>query len=1070
MSFVHLHCHSHYSLLDGLSKVKDIVGLAVEYGMPGLALTDHGAMYGAIDFYQACKKAEIKPIIGVEAYMAERSRFDKVHGIDNRRYHLTLLARNTAGYKNLMKLISRSNTEGYYYKPRMDMELLREHSDGLICLSGCPGSRFIKLLKEKQTVQAKMLLQEYIDIFGHDYVFVEIMNHPEADWHTWYAPIIPVIIDIASELSLPIVGTWDSHYPRKGDKEAHDTLLKINTASDGKEGLKISGDYSFIDPNEARELFQNIPGAIENTLKVLDLIEDYDLKLGTWFFPTYPIPEGTTFESELRDMAYAGFEKMGIEKTPETLERVEYELGVINMKGYPSYFLCVADLINFCRKVGIYSNTRGSAAGSMVSYLTGITNINPMKYGLIFERFLNPERPSLPDIDMDFADDRRDEVIEYTKGKYGVDAVAQIGTFGTMAAKGSVRDVARALGYPYSVGDEISKLIPLGAQGSLMTIKKAFDLVPELVEKYESDRSCREIIDLAKKIEGNVRHVSVHAAGVIISPTGRIDDFSPIQLDPKEGKIITQYSMYTGDREGVVNLPKFDFLGLKNLSIMAGAVERVEKIRGITLDMETLPDDDPATYAMLSEGDSVGVFQLGSGGMRQWLKELKPNNLDDLIAMVALYRPGPMAFIPEYIARKRNPKKVIYIDPRLEPILKRTYGIIIYQEDILIIAVQLAGYSWLDADKFRKAVGKKLPEEMKKQHEKFTGGCIERGMKPAVAEELWDMIETFAAYGFNKAHAGSYAQLAYRTAYMKANYFPEFMTASMTAESGNWDEVAIYISDAKMHGYTVMPPSVNESFMDFTSVVENGEITKTIRFGLSNIKNFGTKIGEAILHERKSGGKFTSLENFLERVQDNHINKKNLEALIMSGAFDEFGERAHMLGNIETILAFHKELLKHSGSQQVSLFAGLDNAPTAQLRMAPFPPAKKSERIIWETELLGMPLSGHVLDTYKDAPQFQLIHKMKTDPKMRNVKTHIGGVIRNLKKTVTKKKGEAMCLFSLEDFSDKVDCVVFPEGYAKHKDILMEGNIVVLSGSFQVRDGREGFVTEGVRKLDGGEE
>ncbi len=1067
MSFVHLHCHSHYSLLDGLSKVKDIVNLAVEYGMPGLALTDHGAMYGAIDFYQTCKKAGIKPIIGVEAYMAERSRFDMVHGIDNRRYHLTLLARNTQGYKNLMKLISRSNTEGYYYKPRMDMDLLRELGDGLICLSGCPGSRFIKLLKDHQKVQAKMLLQEYIDAFGKEYVFVEVMNHPEADWSSWYSPLIPTIIDLAQELDLPIVGTWDSHYPRKDDKEAHNTLLKINTGGDGKEGLKISGDYSFIDPNEARELFGFIPGALSNTLKVLDLVEDYDLKLGTWFFPTYPIPEGTTFESELRDMAYAGFEKLGIEQTPDVIERVEYELGVINMKGYPSYFLCVADLINFCRTSGIYSNTRGSAAGSMVSYLTGITNINPMKYGLIFERFLNPERPSLPDIDMDFADDRRDEVIEYTKQKYGRDAVAQIGTFGTMAAKGSVRDVARALGYPYSVGDGISKLIPLGAQGSLMTIKKAFDLVPELAEMYESDRSCREIIDLAKKIEGNVRHVSVHAAGVIISPTGHIDDFSPIQLDPKEGKIITQYSMYTGDREGVVNLPKFDFLGLRNLSIMAQAVERVEKIRGIKIDMEKIPDDDPATYEMLSRGDAVGVFQFGSGGMRQWLKELKPGSLDDLIAMVALYRPGPMAFIPEYIARKRNPNKVIYIDARLEPILKRTYGIIIYQEDILIIAVKLAGYSWLDADKFRKAVGKKLPEEMKKQHEKFTGGCIENGMKPAVAEELWEMIETFAAYGFNKAHAGSYAQLAYRTAYMKANYFPEFMTGAMTVESGNWDEVAIYISDAKMHGYDVLPPSVNESYMDFTAVTESGQLTKKIRFGLSNIKNFGTKIGETILHERKSGGRFTSLENFLERVQDNHINKKNLEALIMSGAFDEFGERAQMLGNIETILAFHKDTLKYSNSQQVSLFAGLSDAPTAQLKLAPFPPTTKTQRLAWETELLGMPLSGHPLDEYRDAKEFKMIQKIKEDPKMRNVRVHIGGIVANYKQTVTKKKAEKMCMFSIEDLSGKMDCVAFPECYEKNKDIFVEGNILVISGTFQVRDGREGFIIDTARKLEG---
>jgi DNA polymerase-3 subunit alpha len=824
---------------------------------------------------------------------------------------------------------------------------------------------------------------------------------------------------------------------------------------------------------------------VANTLKVADLAESYDIPIGsvekgTWQFPTYPTPPGTTASSELRRLTYEGFENLGVEKTEDVIKRVEYELEVIDMKGYPSYFLCVADLIDFCRKSGIYSNTRGSAAGSMVSYLTRITNINPMQYGLIFERFLNPERPSLPDIDMDFADDRRDEVITYTKQKYGEKAVAQIGTFGTMAARGAVRDVARALGYPYGVGDKISKMIPMGAQGFAMTLDKAMELVPELKTEYDTDRATKEIIDMSKKIEGNVRHMSVHAAGVVISPTPDITDFCPIQIDSREGKVVTQYDMYTGEREGVVCMPKFDFLGIRNLSIMADAIERVKKIRNIHLDMERLPDGEPAVYSMLSEGDSLGVFQFGSGGMRQWIKELKPSNLDDLIAMVALYRPGPMAFIPDYIDRKRNPKKVIYLHPSLEKLLNRTYGIIIYQEDILIIAVEIAGYSWLEADKFRKAVGKKLPEEMKKQYAHFTSGCVAYGFTQAQADELWQMIETFAAYGFNKAHAGSYAQLAYRTAYMKALYFPEFMTASMTAESGNWDEVTKYIVDVKAHGYEVLPPSINESFMDFTAVTEPFDpsvhtpsdrlfndrvLTTKIRFGLNNVKNFGELVGREVLKERKANGRFTDLENFLERVHDKNLNKKALESLIMSGALDEFGERGKLLHNIETLLKFHKDSSRFTQSDQLSLFADIGMS-AAQLNLADCPPANKATRLAWETELLGMPISGHKLDAWKGRREFEFIGKLKSDTSLHNKKATAGGIMSNFKETVTKKKQEKMGLFSIEDFSDRMDCVIFPEKYKEFKPLITDGNILILQGQFQVREGREGFIVDSVRKIE----
>lgn len=1060
--FVHLHTHSHYSFLDGLSKIKDLVAKAQSFGMTALALTDHGNMHGAIEFYKTCTASGIKPILGVEFYVAVRTRHDKEHGIDSKRYHLTLLAKNTQGYQNLMKLVSLSHMEGYYYKPRIDRELIARYHEGLICLSGCPASELNHYLREKRDDDARALIDFYLNTFGRENFFLEIMNHSESSWYASHVPVLEKIKKLSTEYNIPLVATWDSHYLNKDDKQTHDTLLKINTQSDS---FKLDGDYSLINQEQAYEIFKDYESACAMTQTIADMV-DIHIDFEPWQFPTPEIPAGSDYDTELRKKSMEGFVTRGLVCEGTYQERMEFELDIIKQKGFSSYFLVESDLVNAATRMGIYTNTRGSAAGSLVSFLTGITNIDPLRYKLPFERFLNPLRPGIPDIDLDIADDRRDDLISYMREKYGAHAVAQIGTFGTMAARGSIKDVARALGYPYSIGDRLSKMVPMGSQGFPMTIDHALEIVPELKEEYDNDPNTREIISMAKKIEGNVRHISVHAAGVVISPTGHIDDFSPVQFDPKgEGKVITQYDMYTGGRDGVVRLPKFDLLGLRNLNFIAETIDRVKKIRGEVIDIETVPIDDEKTFAMLARGETMGVFQMAGEGMTKYIKDLQPTKIEDIMAMVALYRPGPMEVIPEYIARKRNPRLVTYPDERLREDLEASYGLLVYQDDVLFTAIRLAGYNWLDADKFRKAMGKKIPAEMAEQKEKFYKGCKEHGgLETKKIDEIWEKIEPFAAYGFNKAHAASYGQLAYRTAYLKANYPAEYMTACMTAESGDIETVSAYIEEAKKMGFTILPPDINESFSDFTVVVDDqGIITKNIRFGLHNVKNFGEEIGKAIIAERKKNGRFTSIENFLERVSHRNVNKKSLEALIQCGAMDELGDRGFLLANVETMLHFHREV--HSGHEhQTSLFS-LGTLPKARLTLTPAEPLDHKKKLFWEKELLGLYVSGHPLDIYREKimQSGKSIEMIKKSSQAGSTIV-IAGVIEEIH-DITTKKQERMSFVRISDFTGSLECIFFPQVLGQYRLLLKPENCVAIKARVTVRDGEKGFIVEEMKTL-----
>lgn len=1060
--FIHLHTHSHYSFLQALPKIDELVEKAKQEGMDALGLTDVGNMHGAIDFYKTALKAGVKPILGVDAYLTAHSRHEKDRVLDTKRSHIVLLAENNEGYKNLLALVTKSWTEGFFERPRLDKELLRAHSRGVIALLPSFAGDVAQLLRAGDANGAAAALAEFKNIFGTENTYLEITHHPRAEGHE---ALQEQIIALARHTATPIVGQHDVYYLSPADREATEIMRRIGHGGRGK---NEDEDFSFISEETAEKLFKDTPDAILNSRKIADRCS-VTLELGKWTFPAVPISPGfNNHDEELRAKAYAGLADRGIEASKEVTDRIDYELKIIIDKGFAVYYLIVADLLSFARRAGILTTTRGSAAGSFVAYLTGITNVNPLFYKLPFERFLNPERPKAPDIDMDMADNRRDEMIAYTKQKYGEDQVAQIGTFGTMMARAAVRDVARALGHSYTMGDRIAKLIPIGSQGFPMTIDRALELEPDLKALYGEDDEARQVIDLARRIEGCVRHVGVHAAGVVVAPTPLIE-WSPIQPDPKgTGKLITQYDMYSiTDEYGGVGLLKFDFLGIKNLAILADAVARVKESRGIHIDIENIPLDDKKTYEMLARGETEGTFQLNGSGMTRWLKELRPTTIHDINAMVALYRPGPMETIPAYIERKHNPKLIRYLDPRMKEYLDFSYGILVYQDDVLLTAIKLAGYSWLEADALRKAMGKKIPKEMRAEKEKLLKGFIEYGkLSKHLAEKLWELIEPFAAYGFNKAHAASYGKVAYQTAYMKANHPVEYVAALLTADAGDTEQIAIFVNEAKRMGITILPPDVNESGSDFT-VISVGENVPSgsIRFGLSSIKNFGEGISEAIIAERNARGPFQSLSDFLSRIGSKNLNRKSLESLIKCGALDSLspsvGGRSTLLENIETLLTFHREAT--TAAPQDSLFGAFAAPPS--LSLPDGKPVSLLDKLAWEKELLGIYVSGHPLDAYPAilSKSRLSLAKIKEEPQPGMIV--IVPALVTLTRSILTKSGEKMSFIRIEDMTDSIEAVVFPKLFKEHAGALVPGGCLLVKGKVSNRNGEISLAVEDLKPL-----
>jgi DNA polymerase-3 subunit alpha len=1038
--------------LDGLPKIDEILDYCQKLGMDSVALTDHGAVYGAVEFYKKAKERKIKPIIGAELYQAIESRFQERPGIDDKRYHIVLLVKNETGYKNLVKLITKSHLEGFYYKPRIDEELLAQHSEGLICLSACLQGKIPQLILAKRFEEAERTALKYQEIFGKGNFYLEIQHHPNIREQKI---VNEALIEISKKNKIPLVATNDCHYLRPEDAEAQDILMLINTGADPNDPERLTmraDDFSMRPPERMIEDFKNVPEAIENTQRIVEAC-NFEFKLGEIKMPKFETPNGKNPEEYLEELCYEGLKKRYGEKVEQkVLDRLKYELDVIKKTGFASYFLIVQDFVNWAKSQRIVVGPgRGSVGGSLVAYVLGITEIDPLKYDLLFERFLNPERVSPPDIDIDFTDVRRDEVIDYLAQKYGRDRVAQIITFGTMAARAVVRDVGRALGYSYSYCDKIAKLIPPHS-----TLDEALAKVIELRELYQSDEKAQRLLDLARKLEGRARHASTHACGVVIS-TIPLDEICPLQHPSQDDKaIVTQYEMRSLEDLGLL---KIDILGLKNLTLIEETLKKVYAIYKKEIKLDEISFEDKKTYKLFQRGETIGVFQFESEGMRKWLRKLKPSNFDDLVAMIALYRPGPMQFLQDYIDGKSKRKKIEYLHPKLKPILEKTYGVMIYQEQLMEVAKSLAGFTLGEADVLRKAVGKKIKNLLEAQKEKLIQGMIKNGISKEVAQKIWEWILPFASYGFNKSHSVAYAKIAFYTAFLKAHFPVEFMASLLSSEKADVEKVGFLIEECKRMGIEVLPPDINESFRDFSVVPGKNQI----RFGLLGIKNVGENTVQAVVEERKKNGPYKSLTDFLLRIEPQNLNKKSLESMIKAGVFDRFEERNQLLFNLERILEWNKENYKMKAQGQMGLF-DLWGKRKLEIKLEKTKPATKMEKLSWEKELLGLYVSAHPAEDFKKIFEKKAIPISKITKEMVGKAIKVGGIISSVKRVIT-RSGSAMFFTKLEDGESKIEIVFFPNVLTKKPIALKENKPIIVFGRVSEEDGVPKIICEDFEEI-----
>ena len=1062
-NFVHLHVHTEYSLLDGAGRVEKLVARAKELGMESIAVTDHGVMYGVVEFYKQAKKYGIKPLIGCEVYVAARTMYDRDPKLDGSQYHLVLLAKNEEGYNNLIKLVSIGFTEGFYYKPRVDMEVLRKYSKGLIALSACLAGAIPSHIIDGNYEAAKRAALSYNEVFGQGNFYLELQDHGIKE----QSLVNQEVVRLSRETGIPLIATNDVHYVDKEDAAAQDILLCIQTGKNilEEDRLKFQGQEFYLKTSEEMyELFKYVPDAIENTAKIAEMCS-LEFNFGQVHLPAFDVPEGYTSDTYIRKLCYDGLAKRYTELTDELKDRAEYELSVITRMGYADYYLIVWDYVKFARDNGIMVGPgRGSGAGSLVAYCLGITNIDPIKYNLIFERFLNPERISMPDFDVDFCYERRQEVIDYVVSKYGKDRVAQIITFGTMAARAAIRDVGRALNIPYAQVDMIAKKIPFEIG---MTIDKALESNPELKELYYGDETARQLIDMSKAVEGMPRHSSTHAAGVVISRKA-VTEYVPLQMN--EDVITTQFTMGTLEELGLL---KMDFLGLRTLTVIRDTLELI-KAKGIEApDMDSIDYDDANVYKMISQGETYGVFQLESGGMTQCFKELKPSCLEDIIAGISLYRPGAMDQIPKYIRNKHNPENIRYMHPALEHILDVTYGCIVYQEQVMQIVRDLGGYSMGRSDLVRRAMGKKKADVMAKERENFINGivdeagnvvvkgCVRNGIPADTAADIFDEVAKFAGYGFNKSHAAAYAIIAYQTAWLKYYYPVEFSAALITSVMGNSKKVAEYIQHCKSKGIEVLPPDVNESSVSFT-VKEN-----KIRFGLAAVKNVGINAVLSIIKARQEKGRFDGLYDFLQKMDYSIINKRTVESLIKCGAFDSFGVyRSRMLAVYEKLMESIQGQKKNNVEGQISLFDTIDDSEDIIGNIYPeineYP---KRNMLSMEKEMLGLYISGHPLEEYKSELQASVTittaeltpdneedaQDIERNSELDGKRVTMGGIIVSVKQKTT-KTNNMMAFVELEDLYGTLEIIVFPKIYERVKSLLVQDTIVLVEGRISQKE------------------